>query len=235
MRIGSIVLMGLLIALCGCQTGGTVDPSAAREKPLAEITGLAISKDQVARPLLDLYGLEVLLYTLQLDIAKQEAKAQGITVSEQDIKDELSKSLLMVFPTLKDARGIPPESAMANLQSKLEIDPASVGIWLQTNAYLRKILDTQIKGAVDEKVLRDAFGMMYGEKVEVRHLQLANMQEVAEAQRRLAAGQPFEKVAQDLSRDPLSAANGGWVALWLVSLIVTLLLIQWLPWPWRSS
>jgi len=32
------------------------------------------------------------------------------------------------------------------------------------------------------------------------------------------------------------AANSGWIALWLSSLIVTLLLIQWLPlWPWRSA
>jgi len=31
------------------------------------------------------------------------------------------------------------------------------------------------------------------------------------------------------------AANGGWLVLWLISLAITLLLIQWIPWPWRSA
>jgi peptidyl-prolyl cis-trans isomerase D len=66
-----------------------------------------------------------------------------------------------------------------------------------------------VSGKINDAALQEAFRELYGETVQVRHIQLANMQEVIEAKRRLAAGEPFAQVAQEMSRNARTANLGG--------------------------
>jgi parvulin-like peptidyl-prolyl isomerase len=80
---------------------------------------------------------------------------------------------------------------------------------LQTNAYLRKIAEPQLKGRVTDDLLHKQFDVEYGQTLRARFIQLDNLQQVAEAKQRLEKGERFEEVARRMSRDPQSAAVGG--------------------------
>jgi parvulin-like peptidyl-prolyl isomerase len=80
---------------------------------------------------------------------------------------------------------------------------------IEANAYLRKIAEPRLKGKISEENVKEAFLQQYGETVKVRHIQLTNLQEIAEAQRRISTGEPFEKVAREMSRNRSTAPVGG--------------------------
>jgi parvulin-like peptidyl-prolyl isomerase len=112
------------------------------------------------------------------------------------------------------------EEARADLRRDLEqffghfltqerITRAEFDLVLQINAHLRKIAEPHVEARITDEAMQEAFRTLYGETVRIRHVQSANMQEVAEAKRRLAAGQPFEQVARELSRNPNTAIRGG--------------------------
>jgi hypothetical protein len=81
-------------------------------------------------------------------------------------------------------------------------------IVLRTNAYLRKIAETEMKDISDD-LLRKRFETEYGATVRVRHIQGGNVAELQAARNRLNAGEPFEKVAREASRNPRTGALGG--------------------------
>jgi len=66
-----------------------------------------------------------------------------------------------------------------------------------------------LKDKITEQHIRDGFGILFGEKARVRHIQAGNLRELTEVQRRLREGQAFEKVAAELSTDPRSRTVGG--------------------------
>ena len=66
-----------------------------------------------------------------------------------------------------------------------------------------------VQGRLTDKDLRTAFNARYGETVKVRHIALQNLQQVAEAQRRLKAGEPFEQVAKSMSLNKATGPQGG--------------------------
>src|SRR2546430_16419194 len=81
---------------------------------------------------------------------------------------------------------------------------------METGAWLYKIASIQVQGRVSDKDVEEAFKIKYGEKVKVRHIELRNMREVADALRRLTEDkQPFEKVAAEMSLDEKSRNFGG--------------------------
>jgi hypothetical protein len=101
------------------------------------------------------------------------------------------------------------EDYLAQFLVNQHIDRVEFDIVLKINTYLRKILESDWKNKITEQDLHDAFGQMYGERVEVRYILLDNMQEVNTAKRRLDAGDSFEQVARDMSHDPKTASLGG--------------------------
>jgi parvulin-like peptidyl-prolyl isomerase len=80
---------------------------------------------------------------------------------------------------------------------------------VRTRAYLRKIAQPLLAGKISEENVQEAFAQLYGETVRVRHIQCANLQEIAGAKRRLAAGESFAQVARELSRNTQSREVGG--------------------------
>jgi parvulin-like peptidyl-prolyl isomerase len=80
---------------------------------------------------------------------------------------------------------------------------------LKTNATLRKLAEPVVRQRITDEMVREAYLALYGETVQARHIQAANMQEIAEVRRRLAEGHPFEQVAREMSRNPRTAGLGG--------------------------
>lgn len=90
---------------------------------------------------------------------------------------------------------------------------------LKTNTYLRKLAEPRIDAAITDKELRQSFEVEYGATVRVRHIQANNAAELGQALTRIVPrdkdgkptgkGEPFEKVAREMSRNPTTAPLGG--------------------------
>src|SRR6185503_18107740 len=86
---------------------------------------------------------------------------------------------------------------------------AEFNIVIETNAILRKIAEPMLKDKITDDNLREAFGALYGETAECRHIQCATLQEIQQARQRLNSGESFEKVAREMSRNEATRATGG--------------------------
>ena len=183
-------------------------------------------------PLIESHGLTVLVNLLQVEQAKEDAAKAGITVTDADFKAERALTLGEMFKDASDqlqvqidqadAKNNPAEAArlraeLAREQSQLldqfltqqHISPPEFEMILQINTYLRKIAEPAVNRSINEAAIRNAFNQLYGETVLVNCIQLANQAEVANAQRKLAAGVKFEDVAYKMSHDRVSGeANG---------------------------
>ena len=213
----------------------TQTPAPALLSPsssVAQIAGVNVSMEQLQRPLIDGYGLNVLLNLVQLELARQGAGRAGVKVTPQDIAHERDDTLMHVFEKSNEklvdqrnalratgdtagadkiAQQIKHDNAAAFEQymQQQHLSRAEWEIVTETNAYLRKIAEPMLVGKITEDSVRSAFNALYGETVECRHIQCSNMQEIQAAKKRLDGGEPFEMVAQDLSRNPKTARLGG--------------------------
>src|SRR5439155_11689340 len=122
-----------------------------------------------------------------LESAKQEAAVRKLVVSPADVDAEREQTLNKLFG---DAKKDDYPQLLEQFLTQQRISRPEFDIWLQTNAYLRKIAEPMVKENITEDRLQESFKALYGETVQVRHIQCANPQEIAEAKRRLAAGEP---------------------------------------------
>lgn len=205
---------------------------AATIAPIARCGEIEISRQQVTSLLIDAYGLNMLLNVVQLELARHEALQAGVTVGPQDIAQERTITLQRMFKDandkqldrIADAELRGDRAELQRLREQLNKDnelllgqflkqqhltEVEFDLLMQSNAHLRKVVARQIEGRITEQNVREAFLTLYGENVRVRHIQLANLAEVAEAQQRLSAGESFEEVAQQLSRNAATGKLGG--------------------------
>jgi parvulin-like peptidyl-prolyl isomerase len=180
--------------------------STSADQVVARVNGNPITMRQLTQPLVEGYGLNILLNLVQLELAKQDAARKRITLSPHDIEVERDQTLSRLF---QDADKADYDELFEQFLQQQRISKPEFDIVLTTNAYLRKIAEPQLKGMINEQNLQEAYRQMYGEKVQVRHIQCANMTEILEAKRMLAEGKPFEQVAQELSRNQHTAGLGG--------------------------
>jgi parvulin-like peptidyl-prolyl isomerase len=209
----------------------TTEPIAGGGEVVATVDGNTITMAQLSRPLLEAYGLNVLLNLVQLDLAKQQAAKAGLIVSPEDIQKEYDQTVQKLFSEtqsktkteLDEAEAKNDTQRVATLRADLKreneqlldqfltqqrISRPEFMLVVEANAYLRKIAAGQMP-TLTEQNLQEGWRARYGEKVVVRHIQLANLQEVAAAKAKLAAGEPFEKVAREMSRNARTRAVGG--------------------------
>jgi parvulin-like peptidyl-prolyl isomerase len=173
---------------------------------IARINARPITLRQIQQPLLEGYGLNILLNVVQLELAKQQVARANLTISPDDIRLERERTLAKLF---QDADKSEYEQLFEQFLQQQRVSRPEFDLVLQTNACLRKVAQPMVRDKITEASLEEAFRQLYGETIQVRHIQLANMQEVVETKRRLAAGEPFEKVAHEMSRNARTAGLGG--------------------------
>jgi len=173
---------------------------------IARLDKVTITRSQVVRPLLDGYGLNVLLNIATLQLAEDEAALRKIDVSSADIDKERDTTLSQMF---ESAGKEDYPNLLEQFLAQKHISRPEFDLWIQTNCYLRKIAEPMVKQSITEERLMESFKALYGEKVVVRHIQCANLQDIAEAKRLLAAGETFDAVARKLSVNPDTARLGG--------------------------
>ncbi len=187
--------------------GGTSGAIAGQlDTTVAVIDGRTITLRQLEAPLIEAHGLNLLMNLSQLEVVKKAAEDKQIVLSPADIDAERQATLGKMFA---DAQKDDYPQLLNQFLNQQRLTEADFNILLETNAYLRKLARPLVAGKITDEAVAQAFAAWYGETVQVRHIQLANMQEVNEARRRLAAGESFQDVATALSRNPRTAALGG--------------------------
>jgi foldase protein PrsA len=211
----TIVLTGLATML-GCAATGTTTSTASSPAPAAQqagtdaiisrMDGSEVREVRLNKALQEAYGLDMLIRLVLLDLSKMEAQRAGVKITPDDLKAERYVLMKGTFPTEEPDQY---EKLMPQLLKQLKLSPRELDLVVETNANLRAISKQMVAPKLTEEVLKEAFNGMYGEKVKVRHIALANIQEVTEAKRRLAAGEKFEDVASSMSRVASSRRLGG--------------------------
>lgn len=212
----------------------TPTPAApAKPKPIATADdGIEISRDRVTQLLMDAYGLNMVLRVTQVEMAKAEAAKKGVVVTPDDVQKERSTTLFRMgkdanqkmLDDIADAEAKKDDARAARLKAQFDKDAESIltqtlarenmtraefDLLMETNAYLRKILEKDLAGKITDDNVREAFYNLYGENVRVRHIELANMSEVSAAQKKLDEGVPFQQVAKEMSRNAFTRSDGG--------------------------
>ena len=200
----------LILALAGGFAQSVLAADMANDPPVAHVNGRPILLSQLQKPLMEAYGLEVLTYVVQLDLAKQKAQEQHIKYTDADFSAEMDRTMKAGF------EGAAKEDYPALLEQLLEkkhLSRVEFDLVLQTNAIIRKIAEPQVQAQMKDQVtddkLQETFNAVYGETVFVRHIQCANPQEAEQVKARLAAGEKFETLVHTMSRNGLTAPSDG--------------------------
>ena len=204
----------------------TPDPSSnslddANNTAIAIVNGSPISRRQFVELLLKSHGVGILEPWIGLEAARQYAQSRHILVTFADIRRErelaLQKLSVMaaVVGTEADASSVNPSSAEPNsaersleaVMAARNVSAEELELILRRNAYLRKSVEADL--TVSEAELREEMDQVYGERVEVRHIQLATPAEVDRVLERLDNGEAFDDLARTHSANQASAARGG--------------------------
>ena len=207
-------------------------PPPAQVKAIASVDGIVIPRDRVVDLVMESHGLNMLLRVVQLELARSLAVKDAIAVSPADIAGERDLTLFRMakdashelLEKISEAERTKNTAEVEKLREQLKVDaelmlqqaltrenmtPGEFALLMETNTYLRKLVDKDIAGKITDENVHTAFLNLYGENVRVRHIELANMSEVTDAQAKLEAGEAFAKVAKEMSRNATTRELGG--------------------------
>jgi parvulin-like peptidyl-prolyl isomerase len=132
-------------------------------------------------------------------------------VTQADIDREFEQAVAKIAPPA-DAEG--KTLTAAEKQQSLELLLQQKGLTLaefklgmERNAHLRKVVERDFH--VDEATLREEFSRVYGDKVEVRHIQVGDVNGLHEVLNQLENKADFADIARRISQNAETAPNGG--------------------------
>lgn len=204
----------------------------SRPEPIAVVEDIEIPRDKVVDLVMESHGLNMLLRVAQVEMAKGLAAKNGIGVTQADVAKERKDTLFRMgketnqrlLDEISDAEEKKDQARAERLRDQFDKDAESIlqqtlarenmtqgefALLMETNAYLRKLIETKYASQLTDANVYEAFNNIYGENVRVRHIQLSNMSEVGAAQKRLEQGVPFEQVAREMSRNARTRSLGG--------------------------
>lgn len=186
--------------------------TGAKEPTVATVNGRAIARRRVLDLLLKARGVEVLEQLIGLEAAATAAANAGLTITQADVDHEYEQALRNLADPLSSITPEPfdrktAEGLLETVLSQRNVSREEFDIITRRNAYLRKIVGSQ--QVFTEEQLRREFARLYGKRVQVRHIQLGTLSEVARVKERLAAGEDFAELAGRYSANTASARSGG--------------------------
>ncbi len=188
------------------------DHSPAPPETIAVVGDAAISRGQLVDLLLRGHGAAVLEQLIALRAAQSLAASKGLEVKESDVDREYELALRRLSNPLPSVASGPLDRSAAErtldaVLSERNISREEFLTTLRRNAYLRKIVDGELR--VTEEQVRAEFDRRFGERVQVRHIQLGSAAEAARVQDRLASGEDFADLARRYSANSAGVAQGG--------------------------
>ena len=193
-------------------TATTPETSAPEQAVIALIDGKPLARSRVVNLLLRGHGPGILEQFIVLEAATRRAQRQGLSVTPEDVEAEYEQALRLLIDPLAALTpdDFDQEAAERTLEAVLverNISHEEFMLGMRRNAYLRRLAEAQLSYSDTE--LRAEYARAFGERVQVRHIQLATPAEVSRARDALAAGMDFAEVARNYSANPASAGQGG--------------------------
>ena len=208
-----------MVAVAGMVTGVWllgVCPAACAEDgdAIAIVDGRSISKRRLVETLMESHGLTVMQQLIALELAKGETGRLKLRVSDADVEQEYSRALARIAPEADEVgKPLSAEERQKSLENMLQqkgVTMSEFRLAMERNAHLRKAVEHGFQ--VTEPTVREEFARLYGEKVEVRHIQIGDVNGLHEALNRLDKGEDFAEVAKLVSQNAESSASGGLLA-----------------------
>ena len=189
-----------------------LDEPATQDTPIAFVDGQPIARNRVVDLLLRSRGAGVLEQLMGLELAARSATEKGLSVTQSDVDFEFDLALRRLSdplsPLTSDAFDRPAaEGLLDSVLSERNISREEFLVTLRRNAYLRKIVQSEQK--ITEDQVRAEFNRRFGERVQVRHIQLASAAEAGRVQDRLTAAEDFGDLASRYSANSASARRQG--------------------------
>lgn len=182
---------------------------------IAMVNGAPIYRRQVTDMLIDAHGLQTLEHFIILKAAQLRAEQMGLTVTAEDIAAEHRDALNRLGTPIVDPhqQQLDPQAAEAVLRQILDSRNIARIEWdarMQRMAYIRKIAEAEVQAMeITDDMLRQEYNLNYGEKVQIRHIQVNSLATVRRVRALLDQKKDFELVARQMSENPLTASLGG--------------------------
>jgi foldase protein PrsA len=208
-------------------------PPGSADEVVLTVRGRDITRGELDKPLVEAYGLNMLLELVQLDLAQQEAERAHVSVTQQDMDDETNRTLIAFRAAsnedqIGEASAQSPDTQPAATQaSDTTLSPAEIDrqltllltgqhltrtdfyIAMRRNALLRKLVAPHAEAALTEEHIHDRFNAIYGEKALVRFIRFPDMQAVAIVDRELKSGRTFEDEVTRHAYDSIGHPSSG--------------------------
>jgi hypothetical protein len=124
-----VVVVTIVNAPLRAADAPAAQPAAATQGPIvAQVGNASVTLDQLQRPLLKGYGLNILLNLVQLEVAKENAAKAGVAVTPDDVSKETKLTVDRMFEQsnekmmdkVKDARakGDEPKARRSSSRSR---------------------------------------------------------------------------------------------------------------------
>ncbi|MGE3182628.1 MAG: peptidyl-prolyl cis-trans isomerase [Phycisphaerae bacterium] len=186
--------------------------ATAQNSAIAIVNGRTITRKEFDDFLVASRGVHALRQLIVAELAETEAARRGFRVTDADVQREYQSSLERFFPP--DQRGgqmtsEEREKALKQLLVEKGMTRAEFDLAMKRNVCLRRIVEADF--TVDEATLREVFARNYGEKVQVRHVQIraGDFAKLQTAREMLENGTDFLEIVEKFSENPDSREKGG--------------------------
>jgi foldase protein PrsA len=179
-------------------------------RPIAFVNDVPIERTMLIQLLLEGRGLNLLQQIVLREAASQETQRLGLLVTKDDVDHEYDLTLQAAQYDGKDVEKLTParrEQLIDEWTRTRGVSRPELAVAMTRQAHLRKIAEKQVQ--IEEAMLEKEFKRVHGEKVEVRHIQLAAPRAWEELKRRLDAGENFMLLVHDFSQNALSRDKNG--------------------------
>ncbi len=186
------------------------NPNRKPGRPIAFVNGEPIERKLVILELVESRGLSLLQQHILRELACQATARAELAVESTDIDREYDLTLQASRFNGKDVESLTPArraQMIVEWTQSRGVTPTELAIAMERQAHLRKLADLHVK--TDEAMLRKEFKRVHGEKVEVRHIQLAAPRVWPQLQERLARDEDFAVLVRDFSQNVLSREKNG--------------------------
>ncbi len=166
---------------------------------VAKVNGEIIGKDEFIKAVAEQNGKSVLDWLIESKLIYQEAKKEGISISDKEIDDRMSQ--------IRDSFG--SQEKFQSILSLYGLTEES----LKEQLILRMLAEKKDK-PISDKDLAEFFAKNKSsfdekEQVKLRHILLKTLEEAQQVEEELKKGADFAKLAQERSIDTATKDQGG--------------------------
>jgi foldase protein PrsA len=186
--------------------------AAANTDAIATVGETAISRDKFVSLLIRSRGVPVLEQFVGLAAAEEYATKRGVGITDSDVEFEYELALRRLsdpqaFNTSEGFDTAEAERLLDSILLSRYMSRPEFMLSVRRNALLRKALAAET--TITDEALREEYDLAYGDRVQVRHIQLGNLNDATRIKERLAAGEEFADLAARYSTNAATARRGG--------------------------